>query len=84
MTPEFYRELLSLDERDAEITLRLAMSRVGSNEHGGPPKARVLHNLVTTMLGTGWPEQDGVAHTLTMIRNDIDRRLAQARAQEPC
>lgn len=77
MSPEFHRELLELDGADAQIVMRTALSRVGSNDNP-TPKFGVVAALLTGLLQTGWPEQDGPAQRLREIRNDIDLRLARA------
>lgn len=75
MTPEFHRELLALDERDAGHALRVALTRIGTPADGGPAKARALQRLLSDFLATGYPAQDGVGQVLREIRNDIDLRL---------
>lgn len=75
MTPGFHRELLELEERDAEQVLRVALTRVGTPRHGGPSKARALQRLLSGFLASGYPAQDGVGQVLREIRADIDLAL---------
>lgn len=75
MTPGFHRELLELEEREAEMVMRTALSRIGTPAHGGPAKVRALQRLLSRFLAGGYAAQDGVAQALREIRSDIDLAL---------
>lgn len=74
MTPEFHRELLTLSEADAVIALRVALSRIGTNENP-VPKFRAIQRVMADLLQTGYPERPFVGQVLREMRADIGRRL---------